>query len=129
MIPRKTLRTLIAFLVCLVVPNLALALQPSLSASLLDRDAKAKKGWATVEVRVYGLDLVDSPTGQPQEGEGHLHYRVDDGFVVATTATKLGFHGLAPGKHHIEIRLVGNDHLPLGPVSTLEVTVTGSSPH
>lgn len=127
MIHRNSLRSLVAVFVCLILPNIALAVQPSLSASLVDRDAKAKKGWATVEVKVSGLELVDSPTGELQDGQGHLHYRVDDGFIVATTATKLSFHALSPGKHRIEVRLVGNDHLPLGPVSTLDVTVTGSS--
>lgn len=126
---RNAIRSSIVSIACLLLPNIALAAQPSLSASLVDRDAKARKGWATVEVKVSGLDLVDSPSGEPRDGEGHLHYRVDDGFVVATTVKKLSFHALAPGKHRIEVRLVGNDHLPLGPVSTLELTVTGSSPH
>lgn len=127
MIHRNPRRSLLAVFVCLILPNIALAVQPSLSASLVDRDAKAKKGWATVEVKVSGLELVDSPTGELRDGQGHLHYRVDDGFIVATTATKLSFHALSAGKHRIEVRLVGNDHLPLGPVSTLDVTVTGSS--
>ncbi len=126
---RTSLCSQVLLLTCLSLPNVAFATPPSLSASLIDRDAKARKGWATVEVKVDGLELVDSPTGQLRDGEGHLHYRVDDGFVIATTAKKLSFHALSPGKHRIEVRLVGNDHLDLGPVSTLDVTVTGSSPH
>jgi hypothetical protein len=47
-------------------------------------------------------------------GQGHLHYRVDDGPVIATTVTELSFHELAPGPHRFEVTLVGNDHQPLG---------------
>jgi hypothetical protein len=43
--------------------------------------------------------------------------------VVATTATKLSFHELAPGDHRIEVTLAGNDHQPLIPSETLRVTV------
>lgn len=129
MMIRTSLCSQVLLLACLSLPTVALASPPSLSAALIDRDAKARKGWATVEVKVAGIELVDSPTGQVRSGEGHLHYRVDDGFVIATTAEKLSFHALSPGKHRIEVRLVGNDHLDLGPVSTLDVTMTGSSPH
>lgn len=38
---------------------------------------EATKGWATVEVKVSGLELVDSSTGPLQDGQGHLHYHVD----------------------------------------------------
>jgi hypothetical protein len=48
---------------------------------------------------------------------------VDDGPVVATTATRLSFHELAAGAHRIEVALVGNDHRPLGPREVLEVTI------
>lgn len=126
---RTVLCRQVVLLAFLILPTVALATPPSISATLIDRDAKARKGWATVEVKVAGIELVESPTGQVRVGEGHLHYRVDDGFVIATTAEKLSFHALSRGKHRIEIRLVGNDHLDLGPVSTLEVDVTGSSPH
>lgn len=129
LLPRTLLGSVMVLLACHSLPLEGHATPPSLSASLVDRDAKAKKGWATVQVAVTGIELVDSPTGEVRAGEGHLHYRVDDGVVVATTATKLSFHALPLGKRRIEIRLVGNDHRDLGPVSTLDVTVTGSSPH
>lgn len=59
----------------------------------------------------------------PIKGQGHLHYRVDDGPVIATTSAKLSFHGLASGKHKIVVMLANNDHSPAGPQQTLEVTV------
>jgi hypothetical protein len=129
MMIRTSLCSQVLLWTCLTLPTLALASPPSISASLIDREAKAARGWATVEVEVAGIELVDSPTGQLRDGQGHLHYRVDQGPVVATTVKKLSFHQLSPGEHRIEVRLVGNDHRDLGPVSTVELTVTGSSPH
>jgi hypothetical protein len=129
MMIRTSLCSQVLLWTCLTLPTLALASPPSISASLIDREAKAARGWATVEVEVAGIELVDSPTGQLRDGQGHLHYRVDQGPVVATTVKKLSFHQLSPGEHRIEVRLVGNDHRDLGPVSTVHVTVTGFSPH
>lgn len=105
----------------LLVSSALYAAEPMLKASLRDAQANAKKGGATVEVQVTGLELVDP--GPVRPGQGHLHYRMDHGPVIATTATKLGFHELTPGPHRLEIRLVGNDHQPLGPAQTLEVQI------
>jgi hypothetical protein len=52
-----------------------------------------------------------------------LHYRVDNGPVVATTSTKLSFHELPVGEHKIMVMLAGNDHQPLGPRETLSVRI------
>ena len=60
---------------------------------------------------------------RPIKGEAHLHYRVDDGPVIATTATKLSFHELTPGQHTITVMLAANNHKPLGPQQTLTVTI------
>jgi hypothetical protein len=101
----------------------------TLNASLVDADAKAKKQAATVKVDVAGIKIVDPATvnEKPMAGQGHLHYQVDDGPVIATTATKLSFHGLKSGAHRIKVVLAGNDHSPLGPEKTLEVTVPASA--
>jgi len=98
---------------------------PSLEAKLVDADAKAKKQSATVECKVGGVKLVDPAMAheKPMKGQGHLHYRVDDGPVIATTATKLSFHELKPGAHTFTVMLAANDHSPLGPSQTLNVTV------
>lgn len=98
---------------------------PKLTAKLVDAENKAKKQAATVEVKVSGLQLVDpaSVKEQPQAGQGHLHYKIDDAPVIATTATKMSFHALKPGPHSITVILAGNDHAPLGPSETLSVTV------
>ncbi len=98
---------------------------PQLSAHLVDPAAKAQKQAATVEVKVSGVKIIDpaSAKEKPRPGQGHLHYQVDDGPIIATTATKLSFHGLKTGKHSIKVMLAGNDHQALGPEATLNVDI------
>ena len=98
---------------------------PTMTATLVDPEKKAKEKSATVSVKVTGVKLIDPAmvNEQPKMGQGHLHYQVDDGPVIATPTTKLSFHGLAPGQHKILVVLAGNDHNPLGPQQTLEVTI------
>jgi len=98
---------------------------PALSATLIDRDQKAKAREATIQVQVSGVEMVDpaSVHEKPQQGQAHLHYQLDSGPVIATTATKLSFHELPPGKHQIKVMLAGNNHTPIGPKETLQVTV------
>jgi Family of unknown function (DUF6130) len=100
---------------------------PTLTATLIDAEKKAKEKAATVEVKVTGIELIDpAKVGEkPKTGQGHLHYRVDDGPIIATTTTKLSFHELTPGNHKITVMLAGNDHNPLGPQQTLEVKIPG----
>ena len=99
--------------------------EPALDAQLADPAVYAKKMGALVVVTVTDIELIDADeTGPaPKPGQGHLHYRLDDGPVIATSARKLGFHELAPGAHKIRVVLVGNDHQPLGPEETLQVLI------
>jgi hypothetical protein len=78
-----------------------------------------------VEVKVTGIQLVDSAAvhEQPQQGQGHLHYQVDSGPLIAMTTTKLSFHELSSGSHKITVMLVANDHQALGPRETLTVSI------
>ena len=98
---------------------------PELSAKLSDPEKKAQEHTATVEVQVAGIQLIDpaAVNEQPQQGQGHLHYQVDTGPVIATTTTKLSFHELSSGSHEITVMLVSSDHQPLGPRETLPVTI------
>ncbi len=97
----------------------------TLTATLVDPEKKAQQKAATVEVKVGGIELIDPAkvNEKPNPGQGHLHYQVDDGPVIATTTTKLSFHGLTRGEHKIVVMLAGNDHNPLGPQQTLSVKV------
>lgn len=103
----------------------AVAATPTLTARLIDPEKKAKEKTATVEVTVGGVAITDpAKAGEKRmTGQAHLHYRVDDGPVIATTTTKLSFHELTPGVHKILIVLAANDHSPLGPQETLTVTI------
>ena len=97
----------------------------SLTAKLVDPMEKAKAQAATVQVTVKGVRIVDPALSgeKPRKGQGHLHYQVDDGPVIATTAPKLSFHGLKPGSHTITVALAANDHSPLGPQEKLTVSI------
>ncbi|MEK6303809.1 MAG: hypothetical protein AABO41_24145 [Acidobacteriota bacterium] len=97
----------------------------TLTAVLVDPAENAKEKTATVKVEVTGVKLIDPAltNKRPTKGEGHLHYRVDNGPVIATTATKLSFHELTPGQHKIVVMLANNDHSPSGLEQTLAITI------
>ena len=97
----------------------------SLTAVLIDSEAKGRKNAATVKVTTRGVRIVDPALSHEKaiRGQGHIHYQVDDGPVVATTAPKLSFHGLKSGTHIIAVELAANDHTPLGPAQKLTVTI------
>jgi hypothetical protein len=101
----------------------------NLTATLVDADAKARQQAATVKVDVTGVRLVDPAMAKekPVNGQAHLHYQVDDGPVIATPSAKLSFHGLKPGAHRIKVVLAANDHSPLGPEQTLDVTIPAAT--
>jgi hypothetical protein len=97
---------------------------PALVATLQTADRISDKS-AGVKVTVAGVGLVDPQMvgSDPRWGQGHLHYQIDGGPVIATTATKLSFHDLTPGRHTIVVLLAGNDHRPLGPKRILTVSI------
>jgi hypothetical protein len=97
----------------------------ALTAKLVDPEKKAKTKSATVQASAQGIQIIDpaQTNEQPKPGQGHFHYRLDNGPIIATTSDKLSFHELSHGKHTIEVTLAGNDHKPLGPSQTLNVTV------
>jgi hypothetical protein len=96
-----------------------------LEASLVDADANAATGAAVVRVEVTGADLIDPALANPASKtiQAHLHYRVDEGPVIATPVAKLAFHELTTGRHRIEVVLADREHKPLGPSQILEVTI------
>jgi hypothetical protein len=97
----------------------------ALTATLVNPEHNAKKQAATVQVTVAGVEMVDPAAvkEEPKAGQGHLHYQVDNGPVVATTTTKLSFHDLSSGQHTIVVMLAGNNHSPLGPKATLNISI------
>ena len=101
------------------------ATKPAMTAKLVDPEKKAASRAATVEVTTSGIELVDPALSNEKAvpGQGHLHYQLDKGPIVATPSAKLSFHELPPGAHTIVVMLAGNDHKPLGPQQQLTVTV------
>ncbi|MBI3297960.1 MAG: hypothetical protein HYZ75_07345 [Elusimicrobia bacterium] len=99
--------------------------EPGLSIKLIDPDRNAHQRTATLSVQVREVQLVDPASAKETavRGQGHLHYQVDSGPIIATTATKLSFHELTPGLHSFRVNLAGNDHLPLGLSQTVSVTI------
>ena len=111
---------------CLVLGAIpARAADPRIDAELTNAETNAAKGNALIQVTVSDVELIDADDAgsTPRPGQGHLHYQVDDGPVIATSAKKLGFHELEPGSHRIRVALVGNDHKPLGPEDTVTVLI------
>jgi hypothetical protein len=112
----------------------------SLTARLIDQEDMAAKHAAVVQVEVTGVRLIAATddTGDVEEvtpgadgmistpagaREGHVHYRLDAGPVIATPATRLSFHELTPGEHTVTVMLAGPDHAPLGPQETLTFVI------
>ncbi len=96
------------------------------TASLVDAERNSRQGAAVIKVditRDVRLVNPDETTGKPVSGEGHLHYQLDDGPVIATTANKLGFHGLDEGNHLVKVILVGNDHKPISPLQKINLRI------
>jgi hypothetical protein len=126
----RSFSLLMAVLLCWLVWPAAAAEKAAsgkleLQASLVDMDSNAAKQSAVVRVEVEGAELVDPELAKPDAKlvQAHLHYRVDDGPVIATPVTKLAFHGLTSGRHRIEVALADSEHKPLGPTQTLEVMI------
>lgn len=119
---------------CLLYPTSALAQadaksltmqRPTMTAVLVDAQSMAAKKSAKVKVELVAFQLVDPETvnEKPAPGQGHLHYRVDQGPTVASPSPKFSVHDLSSGPHKIKVTLVGNDHMPVGPETVLDLQV------
>jgi hypothetical protein len=108
-----------------VAPTSSSGTMPGLAVEVVQPEVNAQSRSAKIQVSVNGIQLIDPDQAGPQAaaGQGHLHYRVDGGPVIATTSTKLSLHQLTPGDHRIDIALAGNDHQPIGPKQTVDVKI------
>lgn len=97
----------------------------NISASLVNPELNAKRKTATIQVSVTGVQLIDlaSVNEKPMKGQGHIHYQVDNGMVIATPTKKLSFHELSSGSHIISATLAGNDHQALSAPIILSVII------
>ncbi len=111
---------------CLILGAVAAsAADPQIDAELINAESNAAKGNASIQVTVIGVELIDADEAgtSPRTGQGHLHYQIDQGPVIATSSRKLALHELEPGTHQIRVALVGNDHKPVGPEDTVTVMI------
>ena len=104
--------------------------------------ATVPAGDVTVNVKVDSFNVVDKQ-GQPSvSGEGHVHFYLDvpapttpgkpavppSGVWAHVSGTTYTFSDVAPGTHTITVQLINNDHSPLLPIVTAQVTVTVAAP-
>lgn len=109
----------------------------------IDRPADGstiQAGDVTISVTPGDFEIVNKLNQDPVEGEGHIHYYVDvdelpttPGQPAVTTDAKT-YHAAATttytwpdvpaGEHTFAVQLVNNNHTPLEPPVTAEVTVT-----
>jgi hypothetical protein len=98
---------------------------PFISARLVDEKKNAALRAATVEVTIRGVRLVDPELVPRARGpiQGHLHYQLDGGAIIATPATELSFHELSQGEHKILVNLTDGNHIPIGLPVVLTLTI------
>lgn len=98
---------------------------PTLNVKVLDQKENTAQKAISVESEVQNFDLADPHEVNEivKEGQGHIHYRLDDGPVIATTAKRLSFHEVKPGTHTLTVNLAGNDHKQVGTEQKLSVEV------
>ena len=113
---------------------------PALSIVTPENDSTIEAGDVDVEVDVDNFDVAKK-LGEPAvQGEGHVHYYFDVDELPTTpgkpavTADAKTYHAAATtshtwkdveaGEHTFGVQLVNNDHTPLEPPVTEEVTVT-----
>ncbi len=100
-------------------------------------------GSLEVTVKASNFKVVDKLNQAATKGEGHIHYYIDVAKIPTTpgqpaiTADANTYHAVATtsytwpdvkaGKHTFAVQLVNNDHTPLEPPVTAEVTVTVGS--
>lgn len=97
----------------------------AMTARLIDAKKNAKQHTVIVDVQVSGIQLIDPMyvTNKSDPTQAHLHYQVDNGVVIATPSSKMSFHGLVTGRHHIAVQLANAQHAAVGAQADLFVTI------
>jgi hypothetical protein len=114
--------------------------EPVVSITEPESDASLEAGGVDIAVEVEGFEIVNKLGQDPVEGEGHIHfYRdvdeiptepgkpavTDDAATYhATATTSHTWDDVEAGEHTFAVQLVNNNHTPLEPPVTAEVTVT-----
>ncbi|MFD0697004.1 hypothetical protein ACFQZT_23320 [Paenibacillus sp. GCM10027628] len=89
----------------------------------LDVSANVNGDTATIQITT---DLILSKEHYDQErkqGEGHIHYSVDDGDKQILIDTKKVLDHLSKGPHSVKVSLHNNDHTPYDVSKTISFEV------
>jgi uncharacterized protein DUF4399 len=105
-----------------------------------DDGATLDAGDIEVALDVGDFRVVDKLGQEPVDGEGHVHYYInvetipttpgepaitdDETTYHAEATTSFTWQGVRPGEHTFGVQLVNNDHTPLEPAITDEISVT-----
>ena len=95
-------------------------------------------GDLTVTIKVDNFNVVDKQGQANVPGEGHVHFYLDvpapttpgqptippSGVWAHVSGTTYTFTNVTPGTHTIAVQLVNNDHSPVIPIVTAQVTIT-----
>jgi hypothetical protein len=116
--------------------------EPTVTISSPADGSTIEAGDVEVTVSPANFEIVDKLGQAAVEGEGHVHYYIDVDEIPTTpgqpavTADENTYHAAATtsypwssveaGEHTFGVQLVNNDHTPLEPPVTAEVTVTVS---
>src|SRR5687768_7544244 len=78
----------------LTADRLDAQMKATMTAKLVDAEQKAAQRAATVEITTSGVELIDPAISneKPVAGQGHLHYQVDKGPVIATPSARSEEH-------------------------------------
>lgn len=114
--------------------------RPSVSIRSPDDGATIDGGSVTITADVENFEVVNKIGDKKKDGQGHLHFYLDvddipttmgeeaivegEGRYVATSSTSYTWSDLSPGSHKLGVQLVNNNHTPLQPPATAEITVT-----
>lgn len=101
---------------------------PSITILEPKEGSEVPAGNVTVTVEVNDFNLVDKQGQAKVEGEGHIHYFMDEaiptaagepavtaGLYIHTVNTNYTWQNVTPGMHNFSVELVNNDHTPLEP--------------
>jgi hypothetical protein len=113
---------------------------PTAAISTPEDAATLEAGDIEVALDVGDFEVVDKLGEAPVAGEGHVHYYInvdeipttpgepavtdDETTYHAEATTSFTWQGVRPGEHSFGVQLVNNDHTPLEPAVTDEVSVT-----
>lgn len=114
--------------------------EPTVTIAIPGNGAVLKAGNVRTQVTFENFQVVDRLGDAKRAGEGHIHFYLDvkniptapgkpavtddEATYHAAASTSHTWKGVKAGKHTLGVQLVNNDHTPIEPPVTAEVSVT-----